>query len=169
MRLYLAALAVVTILASAAPVPLTGATHLAAAETERKVPRFVSLRANEVNLRTGPGRRYPIEWVYHKRGLPIEITAEFDKWRRIRDHEGTTGWVHQSLLSGRRNALITEARLLRSKPDDDARPLAQLSPGVLAELISCEENWCRLEVNNLRGWIRQDQFFGALAGESVDN
>jgi len=169
MRLCLAALAVVTILASATLVPLMGDPRHAAAETARKVPRFVSLRADEVNLRTGPGQRYPIEWVYYKRGLPVEITAEFDKWRRIRDHEGTTGWVHQSLLSGRRTALITEARILRIKPDDDARPLARLSPGVLAELISCKENWCRLEVNDLRGWIRQSQFFGALAGESVGN
>ena len=169
MKLCLAALAVVTILVSVTLVPLVGAPGLTAAETERKVPRFVSLRANEVNLRTGPGPRYPIEWVYHKRGLPIEITAEFYEWRRIRDHEGTTGWVHQLLLSGRRNALITETRLLRSKPDDDARPLARLSPGVLAELISCNKNWCRLEINDLRGWIRQDHFFGALAGESVNN
>jgi SH3-like domain-containing protein len=81
------------------------------------LPRFVSLRASEVNLRTGPGIRYPIEWVFKRRDLPVEVVDEFESWRRIRDWEGTLGWVHQSMLRGRRTALVTgEPRVLRRAP-----------------------------------------------------
>ena len=143
---------------------------LQAAETERKLPRFVSLRAAEVNLRSGPGQRYPIEWVYRKRGLPVEITSEFDKWRRIRDHEGTIGWVHQSLLSGRRTALVTDAQsVLRREPDGGSAPVARVTPGVVGALLACADKWCRLEIGDYRGWLPRANLFGIYAGESLDD
>ena len=132
------------------------------------LPRFVSLRAPEVNLRTGPGVRYPIDWVYRRQGLPVEVIDEFKTWRRIRDHEGTMGWVHQSMLDGRRGVLIMdEVRPLRRAPEADAAMVARLEPGVVAGLDRCEALWCRITIEGLSGWIRRESFYGLYAGEVV--
>src|SRR5919108_2081271 len=115
-------------------------------ETSLPIPRFVSLRSNEVNLRTGPGTTYPVEWVYVRRGLPVEVIAEFDVWRRIRDWQNTVGWVHQSMLDGKRTALIVGSdRGLLQEPTDTAPLVARLAPGVIARLLECDGPWCRLE------------------------
>ena len=132
------------------------------------LPRFVSLRAAEVNLRTGPGIRYPIDWVYRRRGLPVEVIDEFETWRRIRDHEGTTGWVHQSMLAGQRSALVmSEAQILRSAPEPNAPGVARLEPGVIARLEACEAAWCRLKVEGYAGWLRREGLFGLYPGEDL--
>ncbi len=106
------------------------------------IPRFVSLASAEVNLRAGPGRQYPIEVVYRRRGLPVEVIDEFDTWRRIRDWEGTVGWVHGSLLSGRRTLRVLgpEGGLvtLRRAPDEGAPAVAEAEPGVIGQLERCE-------------------------------
>jgi SH3-like domain-containing protein len=132
------------------------------------LPRFVSLRASEVNLRTGPGVRYPIEWVYRRRNMPVEIIDEFETWRRIRDWEGTVGWVHQSMLQGRRTLRVTgEMRVVRRSPDPSASPVVRLEPGVLGRLESCEEVWCEVEIAGFSGWLRRDEFYGLLEGERL--
>src|SRR5438067_115081 len=83
------------------------------------VPRFVSLKADETNVRTGPGTRYPISWVYHRQGMPVEVIEEFDVWRKIRDSEGTTGWVHRTMLDGKRSVMIKskEPCVMRAEPE----------------------------------------------------
>jgi SH3-like domain-containing protein len=140
-----------------------------AAEGELPLPRFVSLRSNEVNLRTGPGTGYPVEWVYQRRRLPVEVIAEFDTWRKIRDWQGTVGWVHQSMLDGRRTARVTDTeRVLRRSPDDHAPAVARLEPGVIGDLLACEPEWCRLDVKGYRGWLRRDEFWGAYEGETIE-
>ena len=97
------------------------------------LPRFVSLKSGEVNLRTGPGKRYPIDWIYRRRGLPVEVIDEFEDWRRVRDHDGTVGWVHRFMLVSRRTVLVMGAtRTLRRKPEPDATGLAYLEAGVIA-------------------------------------
>ncbi len=132
------------------------------------LPRFVSLRAAEINLRIGPGVRYPIDWVYRRRGLPVEVIDEFETWRRIRDHEGTTGWVHQSMLDGRRSVMVTgEARLLRRAPEAGAPGVAHLEAGVIARLEGCEGDWCRVTVERFDGWLRRGEVFGLYPGEKV--
>ncbi len=132
------------------------------------LPRFVSLRAPEVNLRTGPGVRYPIDWVYRRQGLPVEVIDEFETWRRIRDHEGTMGWVHQSMLDGRRSVLILdELRALRRAPEPEATMVARLEPGVVARLDRCVALWCRITVEGLSGWLRREAFYGLYSGEEV--
>jgi SH3-like domain-containing protein len=132
------------------------------------LPRFVTLRAAEVNLRLGPGVRYPIDWVYRRRGLPVEVIDEFETWRRIRDHEGTTGWVHQSMLAGRRNVVVTgETSLLRHAPEADAPGVASLQVGVIARLEGCEGDWCRVAVERYGGWLRRGEVFGLYPGETV--
>jgi len=134
--------------------------------TGRPLPRFVSLRASKVNLRTGPGARYPIDWVYQRAGLPVEIIDEFDTWRRIRDWQGTIGWVHQSMLQGRRTVMILgERRLMRRRPDPQAPGVAYLEPGAIAALESCEGLWCELSAGGFRGWLEAAAFYGLYASE----
>lgn len=131
--------------------------------------RFASLRSGEVNMRTGPGRQYPIEWVYQRRGLPMEVIAEYDQWRQVRDFEGTTGWIHQSLLSSSRKALILgEARGVREEPAADAPVVLRASPGVIGALLACEGAWCRVEIEGVRGWLGRDEFWGTYPKEILD-
>lgn len=132
------------------------------------LPRYVSLRADEVNLRTGPGVRYPVEWVFLRRHLPVEVVQEFEHWRKIRDVEGTEGWVHQSMLSGRRYALVTgEMRHLRQRPESDAPEVARLEPGVIGQIRECEKKWCRIEAGGVRGWLPRAEFWGVYPDEAL--
>ncbi|MBK1667665.1 hypothetical protein CKO28_06410 [Rhodovibrio sodomensis] len=134
------------------------------------IPRFVSLRPDEVNLRTGPGRRYPIEWVYKRAGMPVEVIGEYGIWRQIRDWQGDTGWVHQVMLQADRTARVVGdgPRPLLAEPAPDAATVALLQPGVIAQLESCESRWCRLTAGGYTGWIRRDAFYGVYPGETVD-
>ena len=133
------------------------------------LPRFVSLRAGEVNVRAGPGTTYPIRWVFVRAGLPVEITAEFENWRRIRDSEGAEGWVHQSLLSGTRTALIAgEIRTLWRSPEPGALPVLRAEAGVVGRLLECADAWCRLEIDGRRGWLPGDEIWGVYPGEAVN-
>ena len=137
-------------------------------ETGLPIPRFVTLRAREVNVRTGPGVRYPIDWVFQRPNLPVEVVAEFDTWRKIRDFEGTEGWVHQSMLSGRRTVIVAAAvRMLRREPAESAPPMARLEPGVIAWLEVCRDDWCEVEVAGIDGWLRRGDIWGVRAGEAV--
>ena len=130
------------------------------------IPRFVSLRNDKVNLRRGPGMRYPIDWVYLRRNLPVEVIDEFEFWRQIRDHDGTTGWVHQGLIKGERHLLIVgDDRVLRRDPNEESRALALLEPGVLVRLDGCERDWCRAAVGDLAGWLRRGEVFGVYPDE----
>ncbi len=132
------------------------------------LPRFVSLKSDEVNLRAGPGQRYPIEWVYRRVGYPVEIVAQFDIWRQIRDADGTVGWVHQTLLSGRRTALVTGGvRTLRVEPDGSADGVALAEPGVMVDLKTCEDAWCEVTARGYSGWLRRDEIWGVYAEEAL--
>ena len=132
------------------------------------LPRFVSLRSDEVNLRTGPGVRYPVEWVLQRRYMPVEVLAEFENWRKIRDWQGTEGWVHQSMLSGRRYAIITgDVRVIRRQPDGNSPAVARLEPGVVAQIVECKDQWCRLDTNGLKGWLMRADFWGVYGNEAV--
>ena len=129
-------------------------------------PRFVSLRASEVNIRTGPGTRYPIDWVFNRANTPVEVIAEFDTWRQIRDVDGTKGWVHQSMLSGRRYIVITKRiRSLRQKPASTASTVARFEAGVLGRLETCRQKWCEIDVGGLRGWILRTHVWGLHAAK----
>lgn len=133
------------------------------------VPRFASLGSGEVNLRAGPGLRYPVRWVISKEGLPVEIIREFDTWREVRDHEGDEGWVHQSMLSGRRTVIITEGTLtLMREPDESSLPVAKIEPQVLMRISKCDRMWCMLEVAGYKGYARQDRLWGVYPQEKID-
>ena len=137
------------------------ATPSAWAAGDLPLPRFVSVRSGEVNLRTGPGVRYPIDWVFIRRDLPVEIVAEYDTWRQIRDHQGTTGWVHKSMLSGKRTVLMQDKLVtLRREASDGAPPVARAQAGVIGELVECNNVWCRVEVAGIRGWAEREKLWG---------
>lgn len=131
------------------------------------VPRFVSLKSDEVNVRTGPGSRYPISWVYHRAGMPVEVIEEFDLWRKIRDVEGTTGWVHKTMLDGKRTVIIRgkQAQIVRIDSETDAKPLLKVAPTVVTRLVECSKKWCRIQVDGRKGWIEKSSIWGVYPDE----
>lgn len=133
------------------------------------VPRFVTLKSNKVNMRVGPGREYPLSWVYKQKNLPLKVIAEFDVWRKVTDHEGTTGWVHSQLVTLKRYALI-QSRLtkLHRKADSDSPVVAVADRGVLLELQLCEPLWCRVASDDLRAYVRRDDIWGVLETETLN-
>jgi SH3-like domain-containing protein len=137
------------------------------------VPRFVSLKSERVNVRGGPNKDQDVRWVYTRAGMPVEITAEFENWRRIRDWEGSEGWVYHSLLSGKRTAVIVpkakdELVPLYDDADAESAVVAKLQSGVLATLKSCTGAWCRISGKSFDGWIRQERLWGAYPNEKVE-
>ena len=151
------------------------------------VPRFVSLKADRVNLRAGPSTDYPTSWIFRRAGLPVEVIREADGWRQVRDAEGTTGWVLQTMLSGRRTALVLpwEAKPGEAKPgdakagaavpeielrqsDSDRAPaIAKIEAGVIASVRSCDKRWCQITVGDFKGYVEQKKLWGVYDGEIV--
>jgi SH3-like domain-containing protein len=137
------------------------------------VPRFVSLKSDRVNVRSGPNKDQEVRWVYTRAGMPVEITAEFENWRRIRDWEGAEGWVYHSLLSGKRSAVVVPSLKddlvpLYESPDAKSAETARLQSGVLGQLKSCNGAWCQIVGKNFDGWIRQERLWGAYPNEKVE-
>lgn len=139
------------------------------------VPRYVSLKSDRVNLREGPSKEHRTSWVFQRAGLPVEITAEFETWRRIRDADGSEGWVLHSLLSGRRTALVSPwvktpgtTLTLHERAGDNAEIVARLQPGVIANVKSCSGSWCRVVIERVDGYLRQERLWGVYPNEKVD-
>ncbi|MCP5364239.1 MAG: hypothetical protein H6905_03240 [Hyphomicrobiales bacterium] len=132
------------------------------------LPRFVSLRAAEANMRTGPGQRYPIKWVYQRAFLPLEIVAEYHHWRRVRDVAGTEGWIHKNMLSGRRYVLVVTDRTDLHAEASMASPLiGRMEAMVIGRLLDCPAKtlWCQIEVNGMRGWVARTDLWGIYPNE----
>lgn len=137
--------------------------------TNLPIPRFVSMKAEESNVRRGPSLTHRIDWVYKRKDMPLEITAEFGHWRRVRDQEGMGGWVHYSLLSGTRTVLIqADGADIRMRPDPKANVVAHLEHGVVARLGDCDATWCRLSVAGYRGWAQKASLWGVAPEELRD-
>jgi SH3-like domain-containing protein len=137
------------------------------------VPRYVSLKSDHVNVRAGPTKDNDVAWVYTKVGLPVEITAEYENWRRVRDSEGAEGWVYHSLLSGRRTAVVTmknkdDLAAIYDSPDAKSAVAARLQCGVVAQVKRCNNGWCRVIGTGFDGWIEQQRLWGVYADEKVD-
>jgi SH3-like domain-containing protein len=137
------------------------------------VPRYVSLKSDHVNVRVGPTKDNDVAWVYTRAGLPVEVTAEFENWRRVRDSEGAEGWVYHSMLSGRRTAVVTmkdrdELAPLYDSPSNAAALAARLQAGVVAQVKSCDTGWCRIIGNGFDGWIEKQRLWGVYADEKVN-
>ena len=167
----------VAMLASAVVASSTGAgfaaKDAAVSSSGLPVPRYVSLKSDHVNVRAGPTKDNDVAWVYTRSGLPVEITAEFENWRRVRDSEGAEGWVYHSLLSGRRTAVITmktkdDLAPLYDRADSDSAVAARLQNGVVAQVKRCANGWCRVMGTGFDGWIEQQRLWGVYADEKVD-
>lgn len=137
--------------------------------TNLPLPRFVSMKASEGNVRRGPSLTHRIDWVFKRKDLPLEITAEHGHWRRVRDRDGAGGWVHYSLLSGTRTAIVEKDMLdLLSKPEENAMVVARLELGVVARIDQCSADWCRLSAGGYRGWTSKQHIWGVKPGEILD-
>lgn len=138
------------------------------------LPRFVSLKTDRVNVRRGPSSEHQVSWVFTAKGMPVEIIAEFEHWRRIRDSEGEEGWIYQSLLAGRRTAVVAPWRKgnligLHAEPSPGSAPVAKVNAGVIGKVAGCNGNWCRLSFDGFNGWIDQTMLWGVYPGEQVSN
>jgi SH3-like domain-containing protein len=169
MRSILLALALVAVTNSAkAAEELTTGTV-----TGLPLPRFVSLKPNDTPMRQGPGKDHAITWVYKRAGLPVEVTAEFFNWRRVRDVDGTEGWIFHARLSGKRNAMVSSrdngAEPLFDRASLDSAVVARLENGVQAEVTSCDGRWCRLSGDSFDGYMMQDRLWGVYMGEVYED
>lgn len=134
------------------------------------LPRFVTLRAGEANLRTGPGVQYPVEWVYRRKNIPLEVIAEFETWRKVRDWQGAQGWLHQSMLESKRTAVVTGlTRSLRAKMDANSPVVAEVDVDAVGRVIKCPDGtgWCKLLFNRHEGWLRRVEIWGVYPDEEV--
>ena len=146
------------------------AGSLSAAENDpsQRLPRFVSLRSDLVNLRVGPGENYPIEWVLTRKEMPVEIVREFEHWRMIRDWQGTEGWVHERMVIAKRAVVIKGGvRALHRLPDGASEIVARAEPGVFAHLLECRGSWCRIEAIDISGWVQRSEVWGVYPDELV--
>ncbi|WP_019905805.1 SH3 domain-containing protein [Methylobacterium sp. 77] len=175
-----ASLAAISSAGLAAPAPKGGPDTGLGPATGLPLPRYASLKTDRVNLREGPSKDHRTLWVFQRAGLPIEIVAEFETWRRIRDSEGTEGWVLHSLLSGRRTSIVTASKSadtaipLHARADDGSGVEAKLQAGVIGSVKSCTGSWCRVVValpqksGDVDGYIRQDRLWGVYPNEKID-
>ena len=134
------------------------------------LPRFASLRSDEANVRTGPGTRYPIDWVFRRKGMPVEIVAEYENYRKIRDWQGASGWGHHSLLTGKRSFIIpAKPASLHKTPAKAAEVIAKLEPEVTGEIRSCLGDWCRVRVSSgVSGWLERTELWGVYKSEPIN-
>lgn len=141
-------------------------------ETGLTIPRFVSLRSNHINARSGPGARYPIEWVYMQKSAPVEIIAEFELWRKIKDWQGSESWVHKSMLSGKRSVkVITPGENnVYAKDDFKAKIIAKVEDEVIGEIEKCPVNnsFCKIKFASITGWVPRQNLYGIYPEEIID-
>jgi SH3-like domain-containing protein len=138
------------------------------------IPRFVSLKSDHVNVRGGPDKDHDVAWIYTRPGLPVEITAEYENWRRIRDWDGSEGWVYHSLLSGKRTAFVAKSKTskdlvpLHESADPSSPVRAWLEQGVLGTVKRCSGLWCRFAGAGFDGWIAQERLWGVYPNEKIE-
>ncbi|MEA3039306.1 MAG: hypothetical protein QOE79_1819 [Sphingomonadales bacterium] len=157
-------------LALAAVASLVLAGGPAGAQEERKPPYWASISASKAAMRTGPGRNYPMTWIYQRTDLPVRVIETYPNWRKVQDPDGTTGWMLQRLLSDARTALVrgNAPRPMREKPAESARIRYLAEPGVVGRLSKCSPSWCQLDVAGKQGYIRTDFLWGVAPGEIIE-
>jgi len=136
--------------------------------TGLEIPRFVSLKAPRANVRRGPGRTFPIDWVFVRRDMPVEIFDEWELWRRIRDIDGARGWIHKQLLDGRRQAMVTDLAELIDQPGSDGQIIAHLEGGVIIRLTQCQIDWCQVKAGDYAGWLPKTVLWGVYDHETFN-
>ena len=140
----------------------------AESEAGQKLPRFVSLRSDQVNLRVGPGQTYPIEWLLTRRGMPVEIVKEFQNWRMVRVWQDASGWILDRMVTAERHVIVDGAvRVMRRRPDPQSEIVARAEPGVVARLLECQGDWCHIEAGGYQGWLQRGDVWGILPDETI--
>jgi SH3-like domain-containing protein len=137
------------------------------------LPRYASLKTDRVNLREGPSKDHATTWVFQRAGLPVEITAEYEIWRKVRDSEGAEGWVLHSLLSGRRTALVAPGKKgqtvnIYARPTVGGEVAATLQSGVIANVRNCDGSWCLIDGDGFKGYIDEIALWGVYPNEKVE-
>ena len=134
--------------------------------TNLPLPRYVSLRSNEINVRRGPGLDYRKDWVFLRAGLPVRVIDEYGDWRRVVDHDDAGGWIYHAMITGRRTVLITQAKaVFHEAPAETAPASAEAEQGVIARLRRCERDWCEIEAKGHAGWVPKSAIWGVDADE----
>jgi SH3-like domain-containing protein len=134
--------------------------------TNLPLPRFVSLKSSEANVRRGPSLSHRIDWVFRHRDMPLSVTAEYENWRRVEDEDGQGGWIHYSLLSGVRTVVVTAAMAdLMPDPDDTGQIVARAEAGAIGRLLACVPDWCRVSAGGEKGWLRKSDIWGVTEAE----
>jgi SH3-like domain-containing protein len=137
-------------------------------DTRAKLPRFVSLRSNQVNLRVGPGQTYPVEWLLTRKGMPVEILKEFQNWRMVRVWQDASGWILDRMVTAERHVIVDGAvRVMRRRPDVQSEIVARAEPGVVARLLECHGDWCHIDAGGQQGWLQRGDVWGVLPDETV--
>lgn len=146
------------------------------------IPRFVSLKSSETNLRKGPNYKFPVNWIYKQKGYPMQLIAEFENWRKLRDEDGSEGWVHENLISGIRHLYIARNNykiknefysaqkselILFKYPDETSYPIARMQIGTLGKLKNCQKEWCKIKIANFSGWVLKQNTWGVLNDEII--
>lgn len=154
---------------------LSGAARAESADSSESgltLPRMVSLRSDNINGRSGPDTKYPIEWVYRQKGAPVEIISEFGLWRKIKDWEGSEVWVHKSMLTGRRFVRVMNPgqNNVYNRPNLQSKVIAKVEDGVIGEIKKCpkNDNFCLIKFNTIEGWVSRDTLFGVYAHEGIN-
>jgi SH3-like domain-containing protein len=151
-----------------------GITRTIGPSTSLPIPRFVTLKRDKVYMRRGPGEDHQIEWVYKRKHMPMEVLNEYEQWRKVRDVDGTEGWISATMLSGERYVLLRKRTsgakrwTIRNKPKADGHTVALVDPGVLAELKRCPGTWCEIKAGKYSGWVTRSALWGILPGETVE-
>ena len=133
------------------------------------LPRFVSIKSNEVNARTGPHFKSSIEWIFIKKGEPVEIIEEYEQWRLVRDHKGEGGWIHASVLSAKRFIVVISKDIvpMLASPDNKNKIIVKLAPNVRCQLHKAIKNWCKIQCREYKGWLQKEFLWGVYTDEKL--
>lgn len=141
--------------------------NFALAESKLTIPRFAIIKSSEANVRKGPGGQYPIEWIYQLKNIPVEIINEYEQWREIKDMNGEGGWIHSSILSGKRTVIVSgkEAKYLYKNHSKNSKLIAKIMPGYVCGLKNCSIDWCKVKCASESGWIPKSDIWGVYPHE----
>jgi SH3-like domain-containing protein len=137
-------------------------------DARARLPRFVSLRSDQVNLRVGPGQTYPIEWLLTRKGMPVEVVREFQNWRMVRVWQDASGWILDRMVTAERHVIVDGAvRVMRRRPEAQSEIVARAEPGVVARLLECQGKWCHIDAGGYQGWLERGDLWGIFPDETV--
>lgn len=145
---------------------ITANSKATQAQTSTAIPRYVSLKASKANTHVGPGKQFPIKWVYTRVNMPLLVISEFDTWRQVKDMTGEISWIHKSLLKGARFVYITpQQTVMYYRPHKESRVVAKVGQGAIGKLMTCQKDWCRITIQNQKGWVQKKDIWGVLSHE----